>query len=197
MKNRYVKLSEEYFQKHLDVANAEPSPHRRAIIMNYIEHAALEYTSDRWPEILDPERTVANPVYNIRMATPDVIHLEGQDQVHSFYSALKEGVLTNEFINFAVEDWGFSSFFKIHLFMPGEAMVRQGHGIDDPSALYHIEMPLVGMYWNYDENARLIGENVYDILHPVISKIDPKDAPTAEEVQQIVQRYLPKQKIAA
>jgi hypothetical protein len=47
MKKDYVKLSEEYFRAHQDLAEAEKNPHRRAIIVNYIEHAALEYTRDR------------------------------------------------------------------------------------------------------------------------------------------------------
>jgi hypothetical protein len=191
MKKDYVKLSEHYFQSHLDLANTEANPHRRAIIFNYIEHAALEYTKDRWHEILDARRTVEHPVYDIRMGTPHVVHLEGQDAVRGFYSALKEGVLTNEFINFAVGDWGFSSFLKIHLFLPGRVLVQQGTPIDDPAAFYHVEMPLVGMYWDYDESARLISENVYDLLPPIVTKMDPKDAPSAEAVDRIVRKYLP------
>lgn len=192
----YVKLTEEYYARHAELAERETDPHRKAIIRNYIEHAALEGT-ERWAEILEPDRTVATPVYHIRMGTPDVLQLEGQEAVRGFYSALKEGVLTNEFINFAVADWGFASFFKIHLFMPGDTLVRQGTQVEDPDGFYHLEMPLVGMYWLYDERARLVSENVYDILPPVLTRMDPKDAPTAEDVQRVLQQYLPPPREAA
>jgi len=191
MKKDFAKLAADYYQALTDFADAQENPHHRAIVMNYIEHAALEYTTDRWREILDPRRTVEHPVYNIRMNTPDVIRLEGREAVIGFYGGLKEGVLTNEYINFAVADWGFSSFVKIHLFMPGESLARQGSPIDDPSAFYHVEMPLVGMYWEYDQDARLVSENVYDILTPITTKMDPGDAPSPEEIDLIVRKYLP------
>jgi hypothetical protein len=193
----YVALSEEWYRKHVEFANAQTNPHHRAIVMNYIEHAALEYTTDRWAEILDPSRTVEHPVYQIRMGTPDVVHFDGREAVMGFYGAIKEGVLTNEWVNIAVADWGFSSFLKIHLFMPGETAARQGTPVADPSKFYHIEMPLVAMYWEYDENARLISENIWDLFPPVITEMDPKDAPPAEEVDRIVRQYLPQQKVPA
>lgn len=192
----YIGLTDDFFKAYRDAANAEASPHRRAILENFIEHVALEHSADRWREILDTERTVENPVYNMRLGSP-LVHLEGREAVIGFYSHLKKGVLTNEHINLAVADWGFSSFFKIHLFMPGDTMKAQGAPIDDEGAFYHIEMPLVGMYWDYDERARLIGENVYDILPPIYTKMDPADAPTQEEVDKVIQKYLPKQRVIA
>ena len=125
------------------------------------------------------------------MGTPDVLHLEGREEVIGFYSYLKEGVLTNEHINLAVADWGFSSFFKIHLFMPGEALRRQAAPIEDPEAFYHVELPLIAMYWEYDEFARLIGENIYDVLPPIFTVMDPAVAPKQSEIDAIIQRRLP------
>ncbi len=188
----YLALAKEYFEAHKRAAAAQTSPHRRAILQNFIEHAALEYSSDRWPEILSPERTVENPVYHIRLGTPHVQHFEGREQVYQFYATIKEGVLTNEHINVAVDDWGFSAFAKTHIFIPGEVLARQGSIIDDPDAFYHLEMPLVGLYWDYDEKARLVSENVYDILPPIFTKMNPADAPTQEQVARIVEAYLPK-----
>jgi hypothetical protein len=192
----YVALADAYFQAHVDAAAAEENPHRRAIIQNYIEHAALEYTKDRWQEILLPERTVEDPVYHIRLGTPRVLHLRGLQQVHDFYATIKEGVLTNEFINLAVADWGLCEFAKTHLFIPGATLARQGAEVDG-KAFYHVEMPLVGLYWNYDAQARLVSENVYDILPPILTKIHPADAPSAEEVDEVVQKYVPKRRADA
>jgi len=193
----YVALADAYFKAHQDYAMMQTSLHRRAIVQNFIEHAALEYSTDRWREILDPERTVENPVYHIRMGTPDVMHFTGRDEVLGFYSTIKEGVLTNEFINIAVEDWGFNAFAKTHLFIPGQTLARQGSPIDDPTAFYHVEMPLIGLYWEYDERARLISENVYDILSPIFTKMDPALAPKQHEVDAIVRKYLPPLRAAA
>ena len=47
-------------------------------------------------------------------------------------------------------------------------------------------MPLIGLYWEYDENARLVSENVYDLLPPIFTKMDLKDAPKQEEVNRVV-----------
>jgi hypothetical protein len=187
----YVALADAYFKAHQNYAAAQASSHRRAIVQNFIEHAALEYSTDRWHEILDPIRTVENPIYHIRMGTPHVMHFGGRDEVLGFYSTIKEGVLTNEFINIAVQDWGFNAFAKTHLFIPGKTLARQGSEIDDPSAFYHVEMPLIGLFWEYDENARLVSENVYDMLPPIFTKMDPALAPKQQEVDAVVRKYLP------
>jgi hypothetical protein len=194
---QYLEKARAWFEAIKSTAEAQSSPHRKAILLNFLEHAALEYTSDRWPEIFDPNRTVASPLYHIRMGSPDVTVYDGREQVMGFYSGLKEGTLTNEHINLAVDDWGFASFFKIHQFMPGAVLRRQGVAIDKPEALYHIEMPLCAMYWTYDAQARLLGEYVYNVLPATYTEIDPAEAPTYQQVQDIVQAYLPEKRIAA
>jgi hypothetical protein len=190
----YLERADAWFQAIKATAEEQSSHHRKAILTNFLEHAALEYTSDRWREIFDPHRTVAHPVYHIQMGTPDVVIYDGREEVMGFYSALKEGTLTNEHINLAVDDWGFASFFKIHQFMPGQALVRHGTAVDNPDALYHVEAGLCAMYWTYDEKARLISEYVYQVRPPTYTEIDPANAPTAEGIQAIVQKYLPKRR---
>jgi hypothetical protein len=192
MKTDYLALAEDFFEGIKQAMEEQSSPHRRAILKNFLEHAALEYSEDRWPEILSPERTVEHPIYHIRLGSPEVQRYDGRDEVYKFYSMMKEGVQTNELVNVAVADWGFSAFTKAHFFISGEVLARQGAPIDDPSAFYHWETPLVGLYWDYDENARLISENVYDLLPSVYRKMDPADAPTAEQVANLAAKYRPR-----
>lgn len=190
----YLEKAQAWFEAIRTSAESQTSPHRRAILRNFLEHAALEYTSDRWHEILEPDRTAPHPLYHIRMGTPDIQVFDGREAVRGFYSGLKEGTLTNEHINLAVDDWGFASFFKIHQFMSGQVLLRRGINLQNPDAFYHMEMPLCAMYWLYDDKARLLGEYVYSIQPAVYEQIDPALAPTHQQVQDIVQRYLPEQK---
>lgn len=45
-------------------ADNETHPHRKAILENYCQHAAFEF-SNRDQDILNSARTVANPLYRV------------------------------------------------------------------------------------------------------------------------------------
>jgi hypothetical protein len=47
------------------------------------------------------------------------------------------------------------------------------------------------MYWLYDDDARLIGEYVYEIEPGVIHKLDPDDVITGDDLWNLVKPYLP------
>ncbi|NNE41889.1 MAG: hypothetical protein HKN14_13335 [Marinicaulis sp.] len=179
-----------FFKDIDDNVKAEKNSHRKAILDNYLKHAALEYT-DRWKEIFDPVRTVAHPVYKVRWGTDEDVIYDGPDAVQGFYRTLKDDTfLTNQDQLLAVNDWGFTSFLKIILHMNAEKARREGFEVDDDSAQYALETPCA-MYWLYDDKAKLIGEYVYEIGKSTYSKTAPSDVITDEDVQEIVAPYLP------
>jgi hypothetical protein len=194
-KSKYLTNVEAWFKNIENTAAAEPNPHRKAILLNYLEHAALEY-SDRWEEIFTPDRTVEHPVYHVKWGTPDVVIHDGMDAVKTFYAALKDqGVLTDQDEYLSVDDWGFSSFLTICIFMPGRQLLDAGSQVDDPDAMYVVMQP-TGMYWLYDERARLIGERVYEIAPPEIVKCAPEDVVTEADIETLIAPYLPEPAIA-
>lgn len=189
-KSKYLTNVEAFFKNIEATAAAEPNPHRKAILQNYLTHAALEYC-DRWEEIFVPERTVEHPVYHVKWGTPDVVVYDGEDEVKPFYIGLKgQGVLTDQDELLSVADWGFSSFLNICIFTPGQQLIDAGTQVDDPDAMYVVKQP-TGMYWLYDERARLIGERVYEIAPPEIIKCAPEDVVTEADIETLIAPYLP------
>lgn len=188
--NRYYEATVAWYENIAREARENPSPHRRKICQNYLEHAALEYT-DRWPEIFTPERTVEHPVYKVKWGTPETVVYDGMDAVKGFYTELKDGgVLTNQDELLSVADWGFSSFLTINLFRTGAQLVEMGVEVDDPAADYVIQTPCA-MYWLYDEDARLIGEYVYEIEAGKVVKLAPGEVVTEDDIKRLVEPYLP------
>lgn len=189
-KSKYLTNVEAFFTNIAETAAAQPNPHHKAILLNYLEHAALEY-SDRWEEIFSPHRTVEHPVYHVKWGTPDVVVYDGLEEVKGFYVSLKDqGVLTDQDELLSVNDWGFSSFLNICIFKPGHQLIDEGEQVDDPDAMYVVMQP-TGMYWLYDEHARLIGERVYEIAPPKIIKCAPEDVVTETDIQTLIAPYLP------
>lgn len=188
--NPYYEACVRWYESIAREGRENPSAHRRKICQNYLEHAALEYT-DRWPEIFTPERTVEHPVYKVKWGTPETVVYDGMDAVKGFYTTLKDGgLLTNQDELLSVADWGFSSFLKINLYRTGAQLQAEGVEVDDPDGQYVIQTPCA-MYWLYDEDARLIGENVYEMEAGAVIKLAPEDVLTEEEVWKLVEPYLP------
>lgn len=79
----------------------------------------------------------------------------------------------------AVADWGFASEAHFRHFVPG-TMLTTSTDVDDPEATYLISHTY-SMVWHYDEQARLIGEYVYeDGSSRTISKPDREDITPAD-----------------
>lgn len=167
------------------------SAHRRKICQNYLEHAALEYSADRWREIFAPTRTVEHPVYKVRWGTPETVVYDGLDAVLGFYSELKSGgALTNADELLSVADWGFSSFHTSHLFRTGAQAAEMGFEVEDPEGLYVLSTP-TAMYWLYDDDARLIGEYVYEAEPIRVSRCTPEEWVTVDDLARLIKPYLP------
>ncbi len=189
---QYLAGVTEFFRNIAEQGDRESNPHRKAILKNYLTHAALEYT-DRWHEIFDASRTVDHPVYKVRWGTPDEVVYDGPEAVQGFYRSLKDDTfLTNQDELLAVNDWGFSSFLTINLFVNAEKARTMGFEVDDEMAQYVLKTPC-SMYWTYDEDARLLGEYVYEIGAGQLAKVAPEDEISYDDVQKVVAPYLPPQ----
>ena len=189
--NKYYEATVAWYENIAREGRENESAHRRKICQNYLEHAALEYTDDRWEEIFTPERTVEHPVYKVRWGTEETVVFDGMDEVVGFYQELKDGgVLTNQDELLAVGDWGFASFLKINLFRTGQQLIDEGVEVDDPDGKYIIQTPCA-MYWLYDDDARLIGEHVYEMEPGQVIEIDDDEWVTEDDLLRLVKPYLP------
>lgn len=132
-------------------------PRHRRILENYRRHALLE-VSGNWPEIFAPDMTVNHPVYLID-ANDISVKLDGLEQVTGFYRTLTDAgsnVIVVQDEQLAVADWGLASEAIFNSYARGA--VAPG-GLDGH---FYIVRQRIAMHWPYDDQARLMGEHVYE-----------------------------------
>jgi hypothetical protein len=188
--SKYLKAFADYMANSLATARAETDPHRQAILLNYNRHAALEF-SDRWQEIFTPGMTVSHPRYKVMLGSEEMQDFDGEKQVKGFYSVLNDFVVWLESERLFVNDWGLASYSTFGQFVTGAQAKEMGLGadVDDDEATYMLRCPLA-MFWPYDENAKLIGEEVYQLAPFTVTKPDPEDVFTFEERAEVLKEYL-------
>lgn len=186
--SKYLDAFAAYMANSKAVAQAERDPHRQAILLNYNRHAALEF-SDLWQHIFTPEMTVAEPKYRVQLGTEEVQDFDGLTSVKGFYTALNNYVVWLQDEQLFVNDWGLASYSTFGQFVSGKEAAAAGHDVDDPDATYILTCPLA-MFWPYDENAKLIGEEVYQLADMRLVKPDPEDVFTFEERAAVLRPYI-------
>jgi len=156
-------------------------PLHRAILKNYLRHALLEI-SGYWEQILAPELTVLEPTY--RIAERGEVHvLVGQAAVKAFYRLVAEtrtNVLAARTLNMCVGDFGVVTE-AVWSHMTPAATIRSGSlRPNDPEAYYLISHNIMQNF-AYTQDAKLIGERVYDdAARYQYEKLEPGDVVTQE-----------------
>ena len=156
------------------------NPRHRQLLRAYDRHRNLEHAG-RYEEIFSPEMTVERPVYRFNMAGQPAITLEGREQIEPLYRLWAETnqcIFYNESETIAVGDWMVVSTMLGYQQTLGAVLVAGG--IDaEPDSMYLVR-GRVAMIWPYDEQCRLVGENVweYDDSEHELIKLDPNDVLT-------------------
>jgi len=168
------------------------SPHQRRILLVYIQHATLEIAG-RWEEIFDPRLTVERPNY-IFAAPKKLYKLDSLDAVKWFYNSLSTAgssvrLLKNEEIY--LTDKGFMSEAKYQIYMRGDTARLYGHDVKDDDGFY-IESRWSIVNWQFDKQARMIGERVYPAPTADIQKIDKNAYWETAEVAEIMSERIDK-----
>jgi hypothetical protein len=163
-------------------------PLHRAMLLNFWRHVHLE-GSGQFERIVAPDMMVDHPVYRVTWgAHPAVI--EGKEGVLGFYRSVGEAVLWHSDDRLAVADWGICDELTFHQLASGSDLRALGYDIGNPDALYHVSSRQA-FIWPYDEQARLIGENLYeDKTSLQLEEVDPADATTPARVRDIHLRQL-------
>jgi hypothetical protein len=165
------------------VLAATENPRHRYLLQVYLRHRYLE-SAGRWQEILDPELTVAHPIYRFTVANQPSFVLDGRDQVGALYQHWTD---TNQSVFYVTDE----------IVAVGDHMVV-GRGISyqqtlgselaaggvdaDPDAMY-LTKSAIAMIWPYDDRCRLLGEDVWEFDPSVREyiKLEPADVLTARQ----------------
>ncbi len=174
------------------VLEVTTNPRHRYLLQAYLRHRYLE-SAGRYKEILEPELTVDHPVYRFSPRNQPSFTLDGREQVEMLYRHWTE---TDQCV-FYVEDE--SVAVGDHLIVGrgisyqqtlGSALAEAG--VDaDPTAMYLTKSQIV-MIWPYDDQCRLLGEDVweFDDAERDYIKLDPADVLTAQQAGELLAPFI-------
>lgn len=138
------------------------NPRHRWLLHAYNRHRYLEMAG-RWQEIFAPEMTVEHPVYHFNVFGINTV-LDGADAVRAVYeewSGTAQCIFYAGDEKLAVGDNMIVSTATIYQQTPGSILVAAGAPVD-PNAHYLVAN-VEHMIWPYDDQGRLIGEDVWEI----------------------------------
>lgn len=163
------------------------NPRHRWLLHAYNRHRYLEMAG-RWKEIFAPEMTVAHPVYHFNVFGISTT-LDGAEAVQAVYeewSRTAQCVFYATDERLAVGDNMIVSTATIHQQTPGRLLVEAGAPVD-PDAHYLVAN-VEHMIWPYDDEGRLIGEDVWEIdeSQRQVIPLDPTEVLTVERAAKLL-----------
>ena len=168
------------------------NPRHRYLLQAYLRHRYLE-SAGRWEEILDPQLTVDNPHYRFNVSGQEPFTLDGKDQVGMLYGHWTN---TDQCIFYVSdEDVAVGDHMVIgrgigYQQTLGSELAAAGLDVDH-EAMY-LKKSQIMMLWPYDDQCRLIGEDVweFDTAEAGLFKLDPADVLTAEQSRKLLDPYI-------
>ncbi|MGF6886042.1 hypothetical protein ABIA39_000009 [Nocardia sp. GAS34] len=157
------------------------NPRHRYLLQAYDRHRNLEMAG-RWKEIFAPDMTIEHPVYHFNVFGMNTV-LDGAEAVQAVYS---EWTGTGQCIFYAADetlavgDNMICSTAAIYQQTPGSILAAGGVDVD-PDATYLVKN-VEHMIWPYDDQGRLVGEDVWEIdeSQREIITLDPAQVLTVE-----------------
>ena len=186
------------------------NPRHRFLLMAYARHRLLE-VAGRYQEIFVPEMTVPEPVYHFDLMGARTV-ARGRAQVEGLYrmwAQTHQSIFYVEHEEIAVADHFVSSVTtayqqvsgksiresKFLSLLPGgiarrlvaHTLAKQKHTPNE-NDMYLFYVKGVQMVWPYDDQCRLIGEDVWEPEHATAEfiKLDPKDVLTTEQAGRLL-----------
>jgi hypothetical protein len=158
------------------------NPRHRYLLQAYDRHRNLEMAG-RFEEIFAPDMTVENPVYHFNLlgTTTTLTGAEAVKGVYSQWTNSAQCVFYVDDEKIAVSDNMIVSTSTVYQQTPGRVLAAEGAPVD-PDAWYLVKS-VEHMIWPYDDQGRLIGEDVweYDESFREIIALDPSEVLTVEE----------------
>ncbi len=187
--SRYLDAFVVYMENIQKSIAAEASPHRKAILENYLAHAACEFSgNDKY--IFSPARTVASPIYKVKIGGELVVYT-GREAVQAYYDATNEEIVMLNDEVLMVSDWGLSSYSTLVRFVSGEKLIKEGWPEPVNGDKTYLQTYPLAMFWPYDADAKMIGEDVWQLDTPKVSEPSPEDIVTLDMRVRAAERFLP------
>jgi ligand-binding SRPBCC domain-containing protein len=168
------------------------NPRHRYLLQAYDRHRNLEHAG-RYEEIFAPEMIVEHPVYPFNMLGQPPMQLEGREQVKPLYrhwAETHQSVFYNQGESVAVGDWMVVSTMIGYQQTLGSTLAAAGVQAD-ADAMYLLR-GRVAMIWPYDEQGRLVGENVweYDPTEHDLIRLTPDEVLTTTEAAELLESQI-------
>ena len=174
------------------VLDRTDDPRHRYMLQAYLRHRYLE-SAGRWEEILEPGLTVEHPFYRFDLVGTGRFVLDGRDQVAALYghwTATNQCVFYVEDEMVAVGDHMLVGRGLSYQQTLGSVLAAAGVEAD-PTAMYLTRSQIM-MLWPYDDQCRLIGEDVweFDDAKKGYIKLDPPEVLTAEQAGALLAPFI-------
>jgi hypothetical protein len=158
------------------------NPRHLYLLHAYNRHRYLEMAG-RWEEIFAPDMTVDKPVYHFNMYGK-TLNLDGAEAVQAVYrewTRVGQNVFYTDDEKLAVGDNMIVSTSTMYQQTPGHLLAEDGLPVD-PDATYLVKSA-EHMIWPYDDQGRLVGEDVWEYDETVreIIALDPAEVLTPEQ----------------
>ena len=167
------------------------NPRHHWLLEAYDRHRNLEMAG-RWKEIFAPEMTVEHPVYHFNVFGIQTV-LDGAEAVQAVYeewSGTAQCVFYTDDEQLAVGDNMIVSTATIYQQTPGALLAAAGAPVD-PDAHYLVAN-VEHMIWPYDDEGRLVGEDVWEIddSKRQVIPLDPAEVLTVEQSAALLAPYI-------
>jgi hypothetical protein len=164
-------------------------PRHRYLLQAYYRHRFLEIAG-RYEEIFAPDMMVSVPVYNFKYSGIDA-RLTGADAVKGLYghwAQTNQAIFYVEKEQVAVADNFVASVSTMIQQILGKSLSERGIKVDDDNAYYLYKTYGAQMVWPYDDQGRLIGEDVWETQpeKSEVIKLDPADVVTTEQANRLL-----------
>lgn len=165
------------------------NPRHLFLLHAYNRHRYLEMAG-RYEEIFVPEMTVEHPVYHFNVFGMNVT-LDGREEVEAVYRQWTETGQCVFYVDgdekLAVGDNMVCSTATICQQTPGAVLAATGADAD-PEATYLV-MNVEHMIWPYDDEGRLVGEDVWEIdeSRRRVVELKPSEVLTPQQAAELLE----------
>ncbi|MDM0015940.1 hypothetical protein QTH87_26100 [Variovorax sp. J22P168] len=169
------------------------NPRHRFMLEAYHRHRFLEIAG-RYEEIFSPDMTVANPKYHFEVAGNSAT-LDGAESVKGLYAVwaqTNQSIFYAEDEQIAVANNFIASVSTMYQQTHGRTLAANGIQVDDENAYYLIRIPGMQMFWPYDDQCRLLGEDVWE-PNPAartLTKLAPSEVLTSEQSGKLLEPFI-------
>ncbi len=187
----YLNKQVEWFEKTRALIASTQSPRHKAILNTYIHHVGYELVGEG-ERLFQPDMMVEEPYYRILgLGEPTLNEYRGKTAIKKrFYDNLNEAVVLVYDETTAVADWGLAMFATVATIMTPAQLVAAGIEVEDKES-HHVLEYFCAERWPFDDRARVMAEEVFQIGDTKITRVAPEDNLTTAARNEAVRRFLP------